>query len=219
MSEAEQAPSFHWPSLEEYQSLKDEVIAEEKDTFRKFYEDSDHFSDMNGVQKAIAADLMAHFAFGVNMAYQRFGGKYRSCNIVYGYPDKGQPTIAFDYGENVYVLNTAKFKKIVGLISNKELGKIEAAGIKKTPVSPRDFFELAGVEEAAHFMFFNEKGHPGKEGFATDDPEVDYYTDDMERSALTWKVAYTQRYMPQYYDELRDLLNRTIEARRKHMEV
>lgn len=74
-----------------------------------------------------------------------------------------------------------------------------------------DFFEIDGVEEAAHLMFCNEKGHLGKKLLENFVPEIQYFRNEMERRALTWKIAYAKRYFPQYTDYLRETVKKINE--------
>jgi len=84
---------------------------------------------------------------------------------------------------------------------------LEAIGGISQRVPYDDCFEIAGMEEAAHFMFHQEKSGFGKEGIVTNIPHMTEFTREMERRAMWWKLAYVKRYMPRYYSSLKKTHN------------
>ena len=39
------------------------------------------------------------------------------------------------------------------------------------------------------------------------------FTSDLENRAMIWKLTYTKRYFPQYYDSLKETADKATEAR------
>ena len=69
------------------------------------------------------------------------------------------------------------------------------------------------LKEAAHLMFFNERGHMGVAEIVNANEKIRGYTSERENRAMKWKLAYTRRYFPQYYDSLKETADKATEAR------
>lgn len=138
------------------------------------------------------------------MAYRRFGFKYPIYELNFDTGDgDNYGGIAFDSDNNEYVINIKFLKKVLKIIDNKGQYSIRDPEMEEIMIPVADFFEIAGIEEAAHLMFVNEKRHLGTEQVVEAEEKYKYLTSEVESRALTWKLAYVKRYMPQYYDALK----------------
>lgn len=148
------------------------------------------------------------------MAYSRLKFKHQYYKIKYDPSDnKNYDAIAYDHNGNWFGIKISYLKKILDILEKKGSCTIIGGGIEeKVPVE--EFFEIAGVEEAAHLMFFQEKGCLGDGIIASAPEDLDYYTSDMEWRALIWKLWYVKKYFPQYYNSLRETYKNVSKIRR-----
>ncbi|MFC1790496.1 hypothetical protein ACFLZP_03370 [Patescibacteria group bacterium] len=204
---------YEWLPKEELDREREIFIEKNKGQFSNFFQTNEHFADLNPELKDTGAELVTRFFFGVHMAYRRFGFKHPIYKITY---DTGERSdydgIAFHDESNEYVAKVKFLKRVLEITKEKGQCLIEGAGIKEM-IPAGDFFEIGGIEEAAHLMFYNEKGHLGEKPVAEADEEYKYYTSEMESRALKWKLAYVRRYMPQYYDSLKQTSEKVREIR------
>lgn len=204
-----------WPTKIWVDATRKVFIRIQKKSYLTFFQENEHFSDLPSEQKDLGAELLARFFFGVDMDYKRFGSKYPIYDIGL---DAGEEAdyegIAFWEDENKYLVRISWLKKV--LEHNESEGKYffnKGGGGIKQKVPAGDMFEIAGVEEAAHLMLFNEKGDMGKKELDEAGEKFWYQTSDAESRALKWKLAYVKRYMPQYYDSLRQTAEKVEEIR------
>lgn len=204
----------NWLSVSEYQKYKKDFIeANQDDTFTNLNKHP-QLNDLSEDEKRLGAKIMTQFLFGVNMAYKRMGDKYDNYKIAL---DRGEEaeydSIGYWQDENKYIVRLSWLKEEIKEISKGKDNFENAMGIEGK-IDVNDFFELAGVEEAAHLMFYNEKEGDTKRQLKTGDDNLDYFTKESEERALIWKKAYTKHYMPQYYDSLSRTANRVLFARK-----
>ena len=170
--------------------------------------------DLSEDEKRLGAKIMTQFLFGVNMAYKRMGMKYENYKITLDAGEEAEyDAIAYWNDENKFMIRLSWLKGEIKEISNGKDSFEDAMGIEGK-IAVDDFFELAGVEEAAHLMFYNEKDNDTKVQLNTGDDNLDYFTKESEERALIWKKAYAKHYMPQYYDSLSKTANRVLFARK-----
>jgi len=176
-----------------------------------FYNKYNIFSDLNTDEKQICSVLESRFFFGIKMAYRRTNEKYpiydikfetnRNCSLVY-----------FDYETNSYGANIDTFKRSSKRIAEGKEVFINGLG-SKIPI--KETLEIAGVEEAVHLMFFNEKGNMGDFIFPENSKNrYIYHISDIESMALYWKLAYIKRYFPEYYQPLKKFNEGVTKIRR-----
>lgn len=202
-----------WLSKEEINRDRKAFIRDNCGQFLTFIQDDEHFSDLSPELKNMGADLITRFFFGVHMVYRRLGNKYPVYNLTYDIGERDEyDGIAFHDDTNKYVVKVSFLKKVLEIVKEKGRCDISGMGIKEM-IPAVDFFEIAGVEEAAHLLFFNEKRHLGKGPVSSAKEEDRYYTSDMESRALIWKLAYVKRYMPQYQHSLRETAERVTKIR------
>mgnify|MGYP001791558480 CR=1 FL=1 len=208
-----------WLSKEEYGRQKVGFIAKNKGQFVDFFSGSEHFSNLTPDLREKGAELISRFFFGVWMAYRRIGFKYSSYNLTY---DTGEINdysgIGYNDESNSFAIKVDFMQEVLGKIKEKGNASISGMGIEEM-VPTDDFFELAGVEEAAHLMFFNEYGHLGKAALVTNDSDISYHTSEIESRALIWKVGYVKRYMPQYYGSLKRTQDGVRKAKGLHYSI
>lgn len=205
--------TFDWLSKEDQDQAREEFIANNKEQFVAFLprvlpDFSDDVIDQLG-------EYMARFFFGVRSVYRRYGFKYSEYNLTY---DEGNRNdydgIAFYDLGNQYIIKVSFFEKVAQILKDCGSVTISGAGIQEM-IPFEDMMEIAGVEEAAHYLYFNEKGDHGAESLPDASDKIEYFTSDEESRALIWKLAYARRYFPQYYDDLRDTWLKVREERKK----
>lgn len=204
---------YEWLPKEELDKERESFIEINKGQFLDFFQTNEHFAGLSPELKNTGAELVTRFFFGVHMAYRRFGFKHPIYKITY---DTGGRTdydgIAFHDESNKYIVKVKFLERVLEITKEKGQCLIGGGGITEM-IPAGDFFEIIGVEEAAHLMFYNEKGHLGEEAVAEAEEEYKYYTSEMESRALKWKLAYVKRYMPQYYDSLSQTADKVREIR------
>lgn len=159
---------------------------------------------------------IARFLFGISNAYQRMGNKYQDYNLVYDInkeKNENNISIAYNGESNSFIISVDFLTKIADIFEESKNIYVKGAGGIKSKIPLEDFMEIAGIEEAAHLMFFNEKGQYGKDILDNVDPDIEYFTSDMESRALLWKLAYIKRYFPQYYPDLKQMWTAVKKAR------
>ena len=62
-------------------------------------------------------------------------------------------------------------------------------------------------------MFYIEKDSLGIDVIDEADDEIKIFTSEAENRAMRWKLAYTKRYFPQYYDRLKETADKATRAR------
>lgn len=204
---------YEWLPKEKLDKVRETFIENNKDQFLTSFQTSEHFSDFSSELKDVGAELITRFFFGVQMAYGRFGFKYPIYKITYDLGERSDyDGIGFNDESNGYVAKVKFLRRVLEITKEKGQCLIEGVGIKEM-ISAEDFFEIAGVEEGAHLMFYNEKGHLGKRELPEAEEEYGHYTSEMESRALKWKLAYVKRYLPQYYDSLKQTEKKVREIR------
>jgi len=193
---------YDWLPKEDFDRQRESFIEKNKGQFLDFFQSEEQFANLTPELQEAGAELITRFFFGVHMAYRRFGFKYPIYGITYDVSDRNDyDGIGFHHERNEYIVKVKLLRQL--LENTEEDGRcfIQGGGIERM-IPAGDFFEITGVEEAAHLMFFNEKGHSGKGPISGVEEEYKYYTSDMESRALKWKLAYVKRYFPQYQDSL-----------------
>lgn len=207
-----------WLSFEEHESEREKFIQNNSQQFQDALNSNKQiFGEYSDETYTKASELISKFFFGVKQVYRRFGNKYPIYEITYDLSNRDDyDGIAFNDEENGFVFKVNYLREMLEKIEKDEpVYSFGGAGIGGMVIPSEDFFEIAGVEEAAHLMFFNEKGHLGKGKIQGDNitDDVLYHSSDMESRALLWKSAYIKRYFPQYSDSIRETLQEVTKLR------
>ena len=201
-----------WLTQQEYLETRKTVVNKQRAVISSFLEErSDLFGDLTEEQRSLGAELVAIFIFGLYATYKRFGFKYENYKITF---DTGNEVeydlLAYWLNGDSFGIKIDKFKDLLHGMTDPNLINVSmSGGGLRENIPVRDYWEIAGVEEAAHLIFFKEKSR-GRKALETGS-ELDYYTSEPERRALVWKLAYTKRYFPQYADQLRKTLQEVNE--------
>lgn len=224
-----------WPSREEYDEFKSRTIKSLRSKYSDFlrnnpqlfaddpsYKPTDEELDRVGI-------LCSHFIFGVNMVFEKLGipHKHRMLDInlatnsilrltgdvalpipiVLIMNKEGQ----FEYNIDLYFLIS-----LIRYSAGKDRPLLLQFKIPDEVAKNfrlEDFFELGGVEEAAHYLFHRYKQEYSKR--KTDQrpfKDKDYAATDVEAAAITWKKSYIRAYKPdllpyieQYERQIREI--------------
>lgn len=202
-----------WLSKEEHDKWREEFVTTGRKDYLETINSSDLFNDLNPREKGSASILLARFSFGVTNVLRRYGYK----NNVFNIP------LQFTENENVGGLATVLYreeggKKAIGIFMRpdwlRKLVRFAEKGefaeklfydyytARHNPYpDPGDFFEISGVEEAAHYLLLQEKGDIH---YRSHFQAESYWSSDAEYQALMWQLAYTKRYFPDYYEKLQE---------------
>ena len=194
-----------WLPKEEFDQLRLAFIKDNKKKFVDFFERNGEFNDLSSQEREAGAYLMVRFFFGVDAVCKRFGNQDSEYRLLYdaGKKDEDHP-FAYDQQEDRFLLNVGFLKKAIKKQIKQDPFLFAAAGLGSGGlISAGDLFELIGVEEGAHYLFYQEKDRPGQ-GALADAPDIyRYKTSEVESRALKWKTAYAGRYFPDYYEDFR----------------
>ncbi|MFO7881106.1 MAG: hypothetical protein R6U52_01045 [Kosmotogaceae bacterium] len=205
-----------WLSKKDQDQAREEFIKNNKEQFVDFLPQvlpdfSDNVIDQVG-------EYMARFFFGIRSVYRRYGFKYSEYELTYDTSDRNDyDGIAFHDLGNQYIIKISFFEKVAQILKDCGSVTISAAGIQEM-IPFEDMMEITGVEEAAHYLYFNEKGDHGAGPLSDASDKLRYFTSDEESRALIWKLAYVRKYFPQYYDDLKDTWLKVREERKKARE-
>jgi hypothetical protein len=201
----------NWPSIEEVNKERNSFCKKQEKHFVEIFEQNKLLCEFSGQEIELVSKILSCFMFGVNMAYFRFGFKFPNFNFAF---DTREETdyhgIAFNSEFNGFFIKVKFLKDILQDFRPDKKCSIKGAGItEKIPI--QDFFEIVGIEEASHLMFYNEKGYLGSDEIPQEDKVLQYFTNGLEFKALLWKLAYTKRYYPQYYQFLKPTYEKVVE--------
>jgi len=185
---------YEWPDVSRYEYLS------EHSEFNSLTED----------QKQLGANLLSHFFVGVNVAYFRYGNKYADEDLLFA-TNAGDTTIAYAVDMKTFAVNLSWFLRVVK-DPDRYIGTETSVGGIENIQSLEDFFEIAGVEEAAHRIYFKEEKKRSIP-LTRIGKKYDYYLDDPENRALLWKAGFIKRYFPQYYPSIRKTIDGARELR------
>jgi hypothetical protein len=195
--------SSEWMSNTDYLFAKSEFAKTHAPLISKQLPSIYNPNELSPPEVTEGATLLSLFSFGVKMVYRRLDGKYSKYGFEFTvglHPD--DPVLGYRYGNDKFCVDSNWFKHILKMMAAGTSSiEIPTYAIHR-PIAISDLFELAGVEEAAHRIFYLEKQYPGKPGIADGDPRISYNSSEFERRANLWKLAYTKRYMPDYYPAL-----------------
>src|SRR5205814_1553019 len=135
------------------------------------------------------AELFSRYFFGVMNVYNRYGNKYTNYNLSID-PFDPEKMIGFNTEVNKHVMTLTLLNHFFTLYAQNGTATVKAAGGIEQEMPAEDFFEIAGVEEAAHSLFVSEKGTSRMPTPPNENPPpelvLDYLSNDMEKSGLVW---------------------------------
>jgi hypothetical protein len=205
-----------WLEAQAYMSWKSTALPQiRKNTYHQIRRYPD-FQDLPRADLMNCSHLLSLFTVGTSMVYNRVG--MRPENSIIQFYDAQFPwevQIGYAPDRDVYVIDNSWFRQMVETAQQKD-ARFTPPSMYAIPVPIRvtDFFELAGVEEAAHRVFFRLKGDFGGRGIPHTDDFIRYNSFEIERRANVWKLAYVSRYMPEYETALRTTMDNVLAARK-----
>lgn len=202
-----------WLSKEEHDKWRGQFVATARKDHLGSINSLEVFNDLTAREKDLASTLLARFSFGVTNVLRHYGYKDYVVNI----------PLQFTKNDEIRGVAAALFidetgKKKVGIFMRpdwlSELVRFAEKGEfaeklfydsftrRHDPYPiPGDFFEIVGVEETAHYLFLQEKGEVHNNNHFQAES---YWSSDAEYRALMWKLSYTKRYFPDYYEKLQE---------------
>lgn len=149
-------------------------------------------------------EYCSYIIIGAHMVFERLGveSSKRMVDVTFG-PNNSVVAVTGEIGNLQYQIDPIKLLSIARL---SRLGQSHyptrfPVVHGKKEYTLKDLFLLAGVEEAAHYMF-----HTYKPNYDEDDQkelkEIDYNATDIESSAIVWQVAFIKKYLPHLYDDV-----------------
>lgn len=199
------AGKYQWPSPEQYGEITKLVFSTNVPDFLSFYNGNEVFAGLTHEQKEYTARLIGHFFIGIKTAYERFGNKYNDAQLSYTTQNDNFELFAYFPEHDRYAANLNTIMRIAK-DPERFLRTHESVGGIASFESLEDMFELAGVEEAAHRIFYKEKKiEPNKQ--VKIGKKYDYYVVDEEYRALYWKAGYIKHYKPQYLSSINETID------------
>ena len=212
-------PNVRWPDVLQYNKIKDQWLRTQIDWSASGLRGApfDMYSSAeNRLFGTRATDLLNHFNFGTHMVHLLFHREYVMPNLEgailpSGYkmglwaPQTGQDVkFLVDWNVLENIIKNPAYEQPQSLIGR-------GPPIIKTP----DFFEIAGVEEGAHYIFEKEKGElHSMEALAPNKTHlIEYNAQNHETRGLLWRTLYTKHYFPEYYVYYKQLYDEVIQFR------
>jgi hypothetical protein len=195
-----------WEEEENYLKRKNSIVSQWKQPFRDTIDNNESlFPNASGEDKELISEGLAVFVFGVERVHKRLGRKQIELNFTFS-PDglKNGHMVGVVYdgpeGEIEYGVDPKEITKAVK--SRDIMGRLNGrfGGLEKPYFL--DMMEIAGVEEGDRYLFLLRKKSEGRPGVKNIGLGYEYYTSDIEYSALLRKLSYCRQYKTRYVEEL-----------------
>lgn len=217
-----------WPSRNDYIVLKEKSLEKHTPIFKAMIKDDENFINSDDKELNDASELLSNFVFGIEMAYRRFGWDIREMPIELVPGGLKSDFCVLERStvgglRREYAIDTYKLKKNLWQYGKSDRRR-GGGGMRN--VTMEDLFEIGGVEEAAHYIFRQEKRYrknkekgPITLSRSLNDLDVSLHNSDIERRALLWKIQYTERYKPEYTQVLKELEEKVTQVRLNDREM
>lgn len=220
MSELQLDVPQHWQSAGEHTLQKQQFMAMCMPIFEQKLKPTHLFRDLTtqGEQEQ-ALSTLGRFIFGTSMIDPKLGSE----SLVGLRPTENSlfcKSFGFDMQGN-YIFNRTWLDETIKKAHEAKVSPV--IYMMGLPMPLGDYAEISGIEEGAHMVFFKNKPgyrefHPLKQ-LHTFSNLVEYDAQDHEFHALGLKLAYIQRYFPQYTDVYKAHYNEVILQRRGALKV
>lgn len=210
---------YPWPSMDKYLAKKQQFLTDQSFGQLKAVKENSHlFGIINENQQIEIADGISMFLFGVQNVYYRCGIKEVDAQILIAEKGiKGGHMFGISpeslNGDNPYLIDPYKVGEMVRRKSFNDRVPGNLVGLDYPLLT--DVFEFGGVEEADHNIYLLRHKSKGRPALPDNGFGFEYYTGDMEYSALLRKLAYSKHYKTEYYDDLDMLRYQAKQARQE----
>jgi hypothetical protein len=205
-----------WISLEKYESSKRKIINDQSPLFKDMImENRELFIGLDDRGVEVLADNLSVFVFGVLQSYRRLNVKSRDFDITINSAGLKGSVVGVTWNDLFedlkYEIDPREVVKVVRHCDpgGRVNGKLN--GMDRPKIG--DYFEFSGVEEGDHFNFIKSKRSIGRPAVKNRGLGYEYFTSDMEYSALLRKLSYARQYKPEYVLELDMLRSQAKTAR------
>ena len=190
-----------WISKVEYDEKKAIYFSENEGAIKAYLQNNHFISRLTSEEIKIASGFLLNFTWGAALTGQLIHYNQKTPEFEIGIIGSA---IGFDVEERKF-----KFDAIHLIQNAKFVSKFDNFKRQK-----EEGYEMTGVEEMAHCLFFEKTRSVGnyEQAFKGMDP-VRYKSSDVEYDAEIWQTSYSKHYMPSVYPNHRKMLDTIIERR------
>lgn len=192
-----------WISKDDYIAQKTEFFDKNKEIIEEYLQNNKYTKHLNPDEIKTASRFLLNFRWSATLICKLSNYGQDTPAVRIGIAPDG--SIGFDTEKGDFIFDVVDFIRDVKFTTehpNHRLNKEER-------------YEIVGVEEMAHCLYFEKKREVGDYQLPTKDEPLNYLSSDVEYRAKIWQTQYAKHYMSdEVYTRFKFLLDAVSENRK-----